>query len=163
MHKSFLPGAIAAPQVPACSNSPADPTPSREPLRILLIGSRQGIKQTIQRLHLLRFTEIGAWSPALPTAIPGELISILVRHVLGECQTSASRTPWVPSFLDMAPTSTSTGETIKLFLIGSPKAVIETIARLHHLNFADAETWSPLSATGNPGEVMTVLTRLLQA
>jgi len=52
----------------------------RESLRILVIGSRQGVLGTIQTLHRLRFAEMHEWSPLLPGANPGEVMSILTRY-----------------------------------------------------------------------------------
>lgn len=55
-------------------------SPNREPLRVLVIGSRQGVTTTIQTLHQLRFADVGEWSPLMPTATPGEVMSILTRY-----------------------------------------------------------------------------------
>ncbi|MBD2037297.1 hypothetical protein H6F86_08170 [Phormidium sp. FACHB-592] len=55
-------------------------TSDRESLRILVIGSRQGVLGTIQTLHRLRFAEVHEWSPLLPSANPGEVMSILTRY-----------------------------------------------------------------------------------
>ena len=54
--------------------------PDRESLRILVIGSRRGVLGTIQTLHRLRFAEVHEWSPLLPSANPGEVMSILTRY-----------------------------------------------------------------------------------
>jgi hypothetical protein len=56
--------------------------PERESLRILVIGSRRGVTTTIQTLHQLRFAEVHDWSPLLPAANPGEVMSILTRYIL---------------------------------------------------------------------------------
>jgi len=55
-------------------------TADRESLRILVIGSRQGVLGTIQTLHRLRFAEMHEWSPLLLGANPGEVMSILTRY-----------------------------------------------------------------------------------
>jgi len=57
-------------------------TPDRESLRLLVIGSRQGVIGTIQTLHRLRFAEVREWSPLLPGPNPGEVMSILTRHLM---------------------------------------------------------------------------------
>jgi hypothetical protein len=62
------------------SKPSAAATPDRESLRILVIGSRQGVTGTIQTLHRLRFAEVHEWSPLLPAANPGEVMSILTRY-----------------------------------------------------------------------------------
>lgn len=55
-------------------------SPQREPLRVLVIGSRQGVTSTIQTLYRLRFADVGEWSPLMPTSTPGEVMSILTRY-----------------------------------------------------------------------------------
>jgi hypothetical protein len=68
--------------LPAIQDTPTEPPPEREPLRILVIGSRKGVIGTIHTLHRLRFAEVGAWSPLLPGPNPGEVMSILTRYIL---------------------------------------------------------------------------------
>jgi hypothetical protein len=66
-------------------NSPAvEPISSaqfleRERLRILIIGSRDGVIETIHDLYGRGFAEVGAWSPLLPAPSSGEVMSILTR------------------------------------------------------------------------------------
>ncbi|WP_157374226.1 hypothetical protein [Nostoc sp. PCC 7107] len=50
-------------------------------------------------------------------------------------------------------------EPIKHLLIGSPKAVTSTIHYLQVIGYASVGDWSPLQATGNPDEVMSILSR----
>ena len=59
-----------------------DQLPDRESLRILVIGSRRGVTNTIQTLHRLRFAEVREWSPLLPGPNSGEVMSILARYIL---------------------------------------------------------------------------------
>lgn len=59
-----------------------DRIPDRGQLRILVIGSRQGVIGTIQTLHRLRFAEVREWSPLMPGPNPGEVMSILTRYHL---------------------------------------------------------------------------------
>lgn len=71
--------------VSAAIETPVEPPLSdRESLKILVIGSRRGVTTTIQTLHRLRFAEVREWSPLLPTANPGEVMSILSRYILPE-------------------------------------------------------------------------------
>jgi hypothetical protein len=72
-------GDVAALTVAAPSK---DQVPDRESLRILVIGSRRGVTNTIQTLHRLRFAEVREWSPLLPGPNPGEVMSILARYIL---------------------------------------------------------------------------------
>lgn len=59
----------------------------REPVRILLLGSQQGVNTIIHTLHHLRFAEVFEWSRDLPapmhpiTARPGEVMKILTKHI----------------------------------------------------------------------------------
>ncbi|MDZ8227894.1 MAG: hypothetical protein RMY00_33700 [Nostoc sp. ChiVER01] len=50
-------------------------------------------------------------------------------------------------------------EPIKHLLIGSPKAVTSTIHLLQVLGYASVGDWSALLPTGNPDEVMSILSR----
>lgn len=72
------PGAIATASVDSTDSG----SPEREPLRVLLIGSRRGVTSTIQTLYRLGFAEVGEWSPLLPAPTPGEVMSILTRYLL---------------------------------------------------------------------------------
>jgi hypothetical protein len=56
-------------------------TPHRQPLKHLLIGSPKAVRGTIHALHVLGYAEVGAWSPLIPTANEGEVMSILVRQI----------------------------------------------------------------------------------
>ncbi len=60
------------------------PSPDRENLKMILVGSRDTINQTIRQLHKLGFAEAGAWSPLLPTATRGQFMTILNRYFLKE-------------------------------------------------------------------------------
>jgi hypothetical protein len=52
----------------------------RERLQILVIGSRDGVVETIHTLHARGFAEVGAWSPLLPAPHLSEVMSILTRY-----------------------------------------------------------------------------------
>jgi hypothetical protein len=60
---------------------PAETSPEREALRVLVIGSRKGVINTIHTLHRLGFAEVGEWSPLLPAPAQGEVMSILTRYI----------------------------------------------------------------------------------
>ncbi|MGI2905906.1 hypothetical protein [Tolypothrix sp. VBCCA 56010] len=57
-------------------------SPNREFIKHLLIGSPKAVKSTIHYLQVLGYADVGAWSPLLPTANPGEFMSILSRSIL---------------------------------------------------------------------------------
>jgi len=48
-------------------------------------------------------------------------------------------------------------EAVRHMVFGSAGAVQATIARLHHLNYAEPNDWSKPIATGQPNEVVVVL------
>ena len=52
-------------------------------LRLLAIGSREGVIETIHTLHVLGYADVGAWSPVLPVPNSTEVMSILTRQRLG--------------------------------------------------------------------------------
>jgi hypothetical protein len=56
--------------------------PGREPLKHILISSPRGVISTIHGLHSRGYSEVGAWSPLLPTGNPGEVMSILIRYIV---------------------------------------------------------------------------------
>jgi len=84
----FDPSALTAAETSRPTPAPdpvpdaGDPPPEREPLRVLLIGSRKGVIGTIQTLYRLGFAEVSEWSPLLPAPNPGEVMSILTRYIL---------------------------------------------------------------------------------
>jgi|GEM_PF-2014031 len=65
------------------------------------------------------------------------------------------------SQLDSLPMRSDGRETVKVMLIGSPRAVENTIRVLYLRGFAELYEWSPMQPTQNPGEVMSLMRRLL--
>ncbi|WP_017653897.1 hypothetical protein [Fortiea contorta] len=65
------------------SNSPPSSVPNRESVKILLIGSRQGINSIIRWLYRLGFAEVAAWSKpqVAPNSEDREMMSITVKQV----------------------------------------------------------------------------------
>ncbi|YAF98701.1 MAG: hypothetical protein AB3A66_05625 [Nodularia sp. CChRGM 3473] len=53
----------------------------RELIKHLLIGSPKVVTSTIHYLQVVGYADVGDWSALLPTANPGEVISILVRQI----------------------------------------------------------------------------------
>jgi hypothetical protein len=51
-----------------------------ESLQVLLIGSADGVNETIRNLHARGFAEVGDWSPLLPAPNRNEVMSILSRQ-----------------------------------------------------------------------------------
>lgn len=55
-------------------------TETYESLRVLIIGSAEGVTETIHNLHARGFAEASAWSTLLPAPTVGEVMSILSRQ-----------------------------------------------------------------------------------
>ncbi|YAF93826.1 MAG: hypothetical protein AB3A66_14425 [Nodularia sp. CChRGM 3473] len=62
--------------------STAQPFPTREPIKHLLIGSPKAVTSTIHYLQVIGYASVGDWSQLLPTTNPGEVMSILIRQIL---------------------------------------------------------------------------------
>ena len=58
-------------------------SPDTESLRVMLIGSIEGITATIHNLHRRGFAEVGDWSPLLPWG-EGEMMSVLTKRLRRE-------------------------------------------------------------------------------
>jgi hypothetical protein len=52
----------------------------RQPIRLLACGVPLGVESVIHQLHVVRFAEVGEWSPPLPSPVQGEVIRILTRY-----------------------------------------------------------------------------------
>ena len=59
--------------------SPNDPQ-GRQPIRLLACGVPLGVESVVHQLHVVRFAEVSAWSPPLPSPVIGEVIRILTRY-----------------------------------------------------------------------------------
>jgi len=57
---------------------PGVPTGKR-PVKILVCGTLKEVNTIIHQLHVLGFAEVIAWTPPIPSPIPGEVIRILTR------------------------------------------------------------------------------------
>ncbi len=51
----------------------------KERLRILVIGTPEGVTETIHTLERLRYADVKSWSPLLPVPNSDEVMSILTR------------------------------------------------------------------------------------
>jgi hypothetical protein len=54
--------------------------PEGETVRLLVIGSAEGVMETMHTLHALGYAEVRAWSPIQPVPDEPEFMSILTRH-----------------------------------------------------------------------------------
>ncbi|MDB9344588.1 hypothetical protein PN456_08195 [Nodularia spumigena CS-586/05] len=67
---------------PVLNESVSQTEPNREPLKHLLIGTAKTVTSTIHYLQVIGYAQVGDWSPLLPTANPGEVMSILNRPMV---------------------------------------------------------------------------------
>jgi hypothetical protein len=81
MTEEFVPDASETPAVPVTPSASPEPTSTREPVKILIIGSPKGVNNMIHTLYRLRFASVTQWSPLQPTANPGEVVSMLIRQI----------------------------------------------------------------------------------
>lgn len=51
------------------------------PVRMIACGIPYGVNSVINNLHVIRFAEVAAWSPPLPSPVKGEIIRILTRYI----------------------------------------------------------------------------------
>jgi len=81
MTEDFLPDTNETPTPPVSANTPAEPPPERERLKIILVSSPRVVKSTIRTLYTKGFAEVTEWSPLQPTSNPNEVISVLSRNI----------------------------------------------------------------------------------
>jgi hypothetical protein len=61
---------------------PHSPTPHpRRPLRVLLLGDREDVIETIKNLHRRGFAPAGEWSKAIACPNAGEVVSQVVSNL----------------------------------------------------------------------------------
>jgi hypothetical protein len=52
-----------------------------DPVRIVLIGSRDSVNRTIRRFHALHFADPNDWSPLQPLQETHEVITMLIKRI----------------------------------------------------------------------------------
>jgi hypothetical protein len=58
----------------------SDSNSEHEKVRLVVIGSPEGLMEVMQSLHNLGYAEIRAWSPSQPIPNQPGFISVLTRH-----------------------------------------------------------------------------------
>jgi hypothetical protein len=58
----------------------SDSTSEHEKVRLLVIGSPEGLMEVMQSLHSLGYAKVGDWSPIQPIPEQPGFISVLTRH-----------------------------------------------------------------------------------
>ncbi|OUL22931.1 hypothetical protein [Nostoc sp. 106C] len=82
MTKSFLADAFPASTPLVSSDNSQETTPGRESVKVVIFGTKSGVNNTILTLYKLGFAQVNEWSPLLPSPNPGEVMSILTRHIV---------------------------------------------------------------------------------
>jgi hypothetical protein len=57
------------------------PSPSRRPLRVLLLGTREDVTETIKNLHQRGFAAAGDWTKPVACPHAGEKVSQMLPHL----------------------------------------------------------------------------------
>ena len=52
----------------------------RYPIRLLAIGIPPGVNSVIHQLHIKQFAEVAAWSPAMKSRHPGEIMKVMTQY-----------------------------------------------------------------------------------
>ena len=67
--------------IPEILKTPVPNVPEgRIPIRILICGVEEGVDSVIHELHAKKFSEVGLWTPPLPSVNEGEVIRMLTRY-----------------------------------------------------------------------------------
>lgn len=81
MSQDFIPDSEETSSAPAFQPEHTPHNLEREPVQIIVIGSKEGINNVIQTLYTHRFAQISEWSPLLPASIPGKLMRTMIRYI----------------------------------------------------------------------------------
>jgi hypothetical protein len=74
MAEAFLSNLPIEPDIPEPIES------NRERIKLILIGSTEGVREKIHLMHQRRLAEAGSWSRLLPVPNSDEVMSILVLY-----------------------------------------------------------------------------------
>ncbi|HAX77468.1 MAG TPA: hypothetical protein DCY88_16935 [Cyanobacteria bacterium UBA11372] len=77
MKEDYLSGINETPTTPNPSPSSGD---DRDPLRVLLIGSRQRVIRERHKLFAMGYAQLYEWSSLQRARIPGKVMSILTKY-----------------------------------------------------------------------------------
>lgn len=72
---------IEARSVPELLKAPIPVLEGKRSMRLLACGVLPDVNSVIHHLHVLRFAEVIAWTPPIPSPVQGEVIRILTRYV----------------------------------------------------------------------------------
>lgn len=83
MAEDFRSNSDETPASPA--NTPAEPFPERQRLKMILVSSPEVVKNTILTLYVKGFAQVDEWSPLQRTPNPNEVVSVLLRNIVSGC------------------------------------------------------------------------------
>ena len=63
-----------------CQNSDSAAISEQDVLLVTVVGSPQGVRETILTLYRLGFAQVGDWSPLQRAATAGRVMSVLIRR-----------------------------------------------------------------------------------
>ena len=63
-----------------CQNSDSAAISEQDVLLVTVVGSPQGVRETILTLYRLGFAKVGDWSPLQRAANPKQVMSVLIRR-----------------------------------------------------------------------------------
>ena len=63
-----------------CPNSEPAAVSEQDVLLVTVVGSPQGVRETILTLYRLGFAQVGDWSPLQRAATAGHVMSVLIRR-----------------------------------------------------------------------------------
>ena len=63
-----------------CQNSGSAAISEQDVLLVTVVGSPQGVRETILTLYRLGFAQVGDWSPLQRAATAGHVMSVLIRR-----------------------------------------------------------------------------------
>jgi hypothetical protein len=69
------------PSDPSIAPTLPEPKPDRERVRIMVMGSPEGVNGIIYTLHRKQFAEVNDWSRPISTGVPGEVMRVLIRSI----------------------------------------------------------------------------------
>ncbi|MFB2980488.1 peptide ABC transporter substrate-binding protein [Microseira sp. BLCC-F43] len=65
--------------------------PDREPIRFLIIGTREGVMEEIKNFFAIGFAQVDEWSPLTPLPKTDLVMTILIRYRKGHSSDSSTR------------------------------------------------------------------------
>ncbi|NJO40678.1 MAG: hypothetical protein HC769_06090 [Cyanobacteria bacterium CRU_2_1] len=84
MAQEFVPSPSESSEIPKPPQSSGLSKPKREPVRVMVIGSRHGVNVIIQTLHSKDFANADDWSELQIEPVTGQMMSVVTKYVWSE-------------------------------------------------------------------------------